>query len=304
MKKRLFLSLCIILMSTALGAQNITSNTAYKARMDSLNRAYVAIVDEWNATIPPHFREAIRLEKEAEEQPELKDSLLVVATNERKIGQDFMPAFQERMNNNQAEQQALIDKYALVFEDAFPYYRMRKLYSKDSLSVLLGQSSKEIQRSAVGKALRKYIKNRQRVEGEPFRKFRCYGIDGKRFDWNLTKGKKVFLIHDGLWCMTHGMNNSALRKYLQYLSEAAPDCFPLIVVNCKEQKELLASIEEYGLQDFCVVSEFKKNLGVLNWLYNDTTTPTCHYIDERGFLVKTTEGINSDYLEAEFLRIR
>ena len=293
-----------LLLAISANAQDLASNTVYKARMDSLNRAYSAIVDEWNATIPPHFMEAMRLEKEAEEHPELKDSLLAIATKEREIGQDIMPTLQERMNNNQAERQALMDKYALVFEDAFPYFRMRKQFSKDSLSVLLKQSSEEIQRSAVGKALRKYIKNRQRVEGEPFRKFRCYDVNGKHFNWNLTKGKKVFLIHDGLWCMTHGMDNSAFRKYLQYLSENAPNCLPLIVVDCEEKKELLAAVEEYGLQDFCVVSEFNKDRGVLNWLYNDTTTPTCHHIDERGILVKTTEGVKQDYLEKEFLKIK
>lgn len=292
-----------LLLAISANAQDLASNTVYKARMDSLNRAYSAIVDEWNATIPPHFREAMRLEKEAEEHPELKDSLLAIATKERDIGQNIMPALQERMNNNQAERQALMDKYALVFEDAFPYFRMRKQFSKDSLSVLLKQSSEEIQRSAVGKALRKYIKNRQRVEGEPFRKFRCYDVNGKHFNWNLTKGGKVFLIHDGLWCMTHGMDNSAFRKYLQYLSENAPNCLPLIVVDCEEKKELLAAVEEYGLQDFCVVSELNKDRGVLNWLYNDTTTPTCHHIDERGILVKTTEGVKQDYIEHEFLRI-
>ena len=292
-----------LLLAISANAQDLASNTVYKARMDSLNRVYFAIVNEWNETIPPHFREAMRLEKEAEEHPELKDSLLAIATKERDIGQIIMPALQERMNNNQAERQALMDKYALVFEDAFPYFQMRKQFSKDSLSVLLKQSSEEIQRSAVGKALRKYIKNRQRVEGEPFRKFRCYDVNGKHFNWNLTKGKKVFLIHDGLWCMTHGMDNSAFRKYLQYLSENAPNCLPLIVVDCEEKKELLAAVEEYGLQDFCVVSEFNKDRGVLNWLYNDTTTPTCHHIDERGILVKTTEGVKQDYIEHEFLRI-
>ena len=304
MRRSIITVLVGLLLAISANAQDLASNAAYNARMDSLNRAYSAIVDEWNATIPPHFREAMRLEKEAEEHPELKDSLLAIATKEREIGQSIMPALQERMNNNQAERQALMDKYALVFEDAFPYFRMRKQFSKDSLSVLMKQSSEEIQRSAVGKALRKYIKNRQRVEGEPFRKFRCYDVNGKHFNWNLTKGKKVFLIHDGLWCMTHGMDNSAFRKYLQYLSENAPNCLPLIVVDCEEKKELLAAVEEYGLQDFCVVSEFNKDRGVLNWLYNDTTTPTCHHIDERGILVKTTEGVDQDYLEKEFLKIK
>ena len=74
-------------------------------------------------------------------------------------------------------------------------------------------------------------------------------------------------------------------------------------MDCEEKKELLAAVEEYGLQDFCVVSELNKDRGVLNWLYNDTTTPTCHHIDERGILVKTTEGVKQDYIEHEFLRI-
>lgn len=100
------------------------------------------------------------------------------------------------------------------------------------------------------------------------------------------------------------MDNTALRKYLQSLSEAAPNCLPLIVVDCEEQEELRAAIEEYGLQEFYVVSEFNASRGVLNWLYNDTTTPTCHHIDEHGILVKTTEGVKPDYIEKEFLSIR
>ena len=65
MTLRLFLSICVILMSSALGAQSITSNAAYKASMDSLISVYFALTDEWNATIPPHFIEAMRLENEA-----------------------------------------------------------------------------------------------------------------------------------------------------------------------------------------------------------------------------------------------
>lgn len=51
-----------------------------------------------------------------------------------------------------------------------------------------------------------------------------------------------------------------------------------------------------------MVSEYKKDLGMLNVFYNDQTTPTCHYIDEQGIVVRTTEGIDQDYLEKEFLK--
>lgn len=308
MKTNILLPIVLVLagafFASSLPAQEITSNAAYRARMDSLSSAFSAVVNEWNEAIPPHFRKAMQLEKEAEAHPEIKDSLLAIAAEERKTGEAFMPALQEKMDNNQAERQALMDKYALIFEDAFPFFAMRKQFSKDSLAILLSKASSEIQESETGKALRIYIENPQIVEGNRFQPFPCYDVNGNRFDWGLIKGKKVFLVHDGLWCMTHGMDNSLFRKYLRHLSEAAPNCLPLVVVNCATPEDLKASIEEYGLQDFYVVSEFKKDLGTLNVLYNDQTTPTCHYIDEQGILVKTTEGIDQDYLEKEFLKIK
>ena len=308
MKTNNLLPLVLVLagafFASSLPAQEITSNAAYKARMDSLSSAFSAVVNEWNEAIPPHFRKAMQLEKEAEAHPEIKDSLLALAAEERKIGESFMPALQAKMDSNQAERQALLDKYSLVFEDAFPYFMQRKLIAKDSLAVLLSKASTEIQESETGKALRLYIENPQFVEGNRFQPFPCYDVDGNSFDWGLIQGKKVFLVHDGLWCMTHGMDNSLFGKYLRHLSESAPNCLPLVVVNCATPEDLKASIEEFGLQDFHVVSEFKKDLGTLNVFYNDQTTPTCHHIDEQGVLVKTTEGIDQDYLEKEFLKIK
>ena len=305
MKKRTILPIVLVLVgSFSLQAQEITSVAAYNARMDSLSSAYSAVIKEWNEAIPPHFRKAMQLEKEAEANPELKDSLLAIAAEERKIGESFMPALQARMDSNQEERPALQDKYALVFEEAFPYFRQRKMLSKDSLAVLLSKASAEIRESETGKALRRFIDTPQFVEGSRFQTFPCYDVDGRSFDWELIKGKKVFLVHDGLWCMTHGQDNSLFGKYLRHLSEAAPNCLPLVFVNCATPEDLKESIEEYGLQDFYVVSEYKKDFGTLNVFYNDQTTPTCHYIDEKGFVVKTTEGIDQDYLEKEFLKIK
>ena len=304
MRRSLLLMLGFWLATTISYSQDLPDNAAYKARIDSLNVAWGEIMNDWNKTIPPHFIKAMRLEKEAEEHPELRDSLLAVAAKERAIGESLKASAQEKLDRNQEERRALMDKYSLVFEDAFPYFILREQFTKDSLSALLRKSSAEIRHSATGKSLRKYIKNDQFSDGSRFRTFRCYDVNGKRFDWNLIKGKKVFLVHDGLWCMNHGMDNSAFRKYLEHLRKEAPDCIPLVIVNCEKPEDLREAIEKYGLQEFNVVSEFKKINGVLNWLYNDMATPTCHYIDEHGILVKTTEGIDVDYLEEEFLRIR
>ena len=281
-------------------AQVLPSNDAYRACMDSLNREYVSITNEWNQEIPPHFMAAMRLEKEAEAHPEIRDSLLALAVRERETGQGLVTIYQGKLSRNQNARQELMERHALLFEDAFPYFAMRNQFSKDSLSVLLKSASREIRRSEKGKALHKYIKNQQIAEGMLFRSFRCYDSSGKSFNWNHIKGKKVFLVHDGLWCMNHGMDNSAFRKYLESI---APYCLPLVIVNCANKEELQSTINEYGLQNFYVVSEFKKDLGALNWLYNDSTTPTCHHIDEQGILVRTTEGIKPDYLEKEFLGI-
>ena len=68
----LVLVLAGVFFASSLPAQEITSNAAYKARMDSLSRAFSAVVNEWNEAIPPHFRKAMQLEKEAEAHPEIK----------------------------------------------------------------------------------------------------------------------------------------------------------------------------------------------------------------------------------------
>ena len=294
------MKIAILLTLLSSLAQVLPSNDAYRACMDSLNREYVSITNEWNQEIPPHFMAAMRLEKEAEMHPEIRDSLLALAVREREAGQGLITLYQGKLSRNQNARQELMERHALIFEDAFPYFAMRNQFSKDSLSVLLKSASREIRRSEKGKALHKYIKNQQIAEGMLFRSFRCYDSSGKSFNWNHIKGKKVFLVHDGLWCMNHGMDNSAFRKYLESI---APYCLPLVIVNCANKEELQSTINEYGLQNFYVVSEFKKDLGALNWLYNDSTTPTCHHIDEHGILVRTTEGIKPDYLEKEFLGI-
>lgn len=304
MRRTFILMLLFWLATTISYSQDLPDNAAYKARMDSLNTVLGAILKDWNNTIPPHFIKAMRLEKEAEEHPEVRDSLLAIAAKERETGESLKASAQGKMDRNQAERQALMDKYSLVFEDAFPYFIMRNQFSKDSLSVLLRKSSAEIRHSSAGKSLRKYIKNDQLAEGNRFRTFRCSDVKGERFDWSLIKGRKVLLVHDGLWCMNHGMDNTAFRKYLEHLRKEAPDCIPLIIVNCEKPEDLREAVEKYGLQEFHVVSEFNKTNGVLNWLYNDKATPTCHHIDENGILVKTTEGVDIDYIEEEFLRIR
>ncbi|MBR5385039.1 MAG: hypothetical protein IK143_04130 [Bacteroidales bacterium] len=302
MRRILSTLICLTLTYTITSAQDLPDNEAYKARMDSLSNALSTILSEWNKSIPPHYRAAMRLEKEAESHPEHRDSLLTIAAKEREIGKSIEPILQAKVDQCLEEKRALVEKYALIFEDAFPYFHQRNNYSKDSLSVLLETASSEIRRSRIGKALRKFINARQIMEGERFQIFRCYDSDGKRFDWKQCKGKKVFLVHDGLWCMTHGTDNTAFRTYLYHLRDIAPHCMPLIVVNCDTREELLAEIEEYGLQDFTVVSEFKNDIGTLNWLYNDDVTPTCHHIDERGIIVKTTQGVDPDYLEKVFLK--
>lgn len=303
MMKKLFSLLCCCLTMTPLSAQDLPSKAVYLAQKDSLSKEFAAAVDKWNKTIPPYYREAIRLEKEAKNHPEWKDSLLAAAAEKRRMGDSFKPELQARLDVIQAEKRALGDRYALIFEEAFSYFQRRKDFSKDSLAVLLSKASVEIRESEKGRALRNYIEHDQLEEGQPFLPFPCYDVEGKPFDWNLTKGKKVFLVHDGLWCMTHGQDNSLFSKYLQHLHEVAPDCFPLIVINGADREDIRDAITEYSLQGFHVVSEFQKDLGILNWLYNDQDTPTCHFINEQGIVVKTTVAVDEAYLEKVFLGI-
>ena len=60
MKTNNLLPLVLVLagafFASSLSAQEITSNAAYRARMDSLSSAFSVVVNEWNKAIPPHFR--------------------------------------------------------------------------------------------------------------------------------------------------------------------------------------------------------------------------------------------------------
>lgn len=298
------LTLFLLLSAPTLLAQTTITHAQYLAHIDSLQEARIKAIQTYNQEVPPHNREANDLEWKAEKHPESKDSLLALAAAHRQTAKEKAPALEAEISRIAEERKAFEKQYELVFEEAFPYFRRRRDFSKDSLSAILKSASPEIRKSPTGKALRKYIASRQIAEGESFRHFNCFDSQGKRFNWKAVKGKKVFLIHDGLWCMTHGMDNTRLRKYLEKITSIAPDCFPLIVVNCHTPEELQASIDEYGLRAFCVVSELSGTLGKLNWISNDTVTPTCHYIDENGILLHSSEGIDTRYLEQEFLKIR
>lgn len=294
----------LLLVASPLTAQELTSNAEYKACMDLLNRELLDLMQVRSKIQSPYFGNAWNLEQEAANNPENRDSLLALATEERKIAQIVKSVFQEWEKQILNEQQTL-SKYNLVYKDAFPYWRMRKHYSKDSLAFLLNNSSAEIRRSDDGKALNKFIKSRQIEAGEQFQTFRCYNAKGKRFDWSKCKGKKVFLVHDGLWCMNHGSDKTEFSRYLHHLfGTSRENWIPLIVLNCKNKEDLNKTIEEFNLQDFFVVSEFRDEYGTLNWLYNDQATPTCHYVDENGILLHSSEGIDPDYLEKGFLNIK
>ena len=302
--KKIVLILLAVIVSSTMGAQSITSFEDFKAHQDSLKNAFSSVLKEWNREIPPYNIEAGKLEEAAKSISDSaeRDSLLALAASKRNYAKEKMKFLQDEMNRITTEQNAFEKEYELVFEEAFPYFRLRKRMDKDTLSKILKSASPQIRKSQTGKALKSYISNRQITVGERFRTFTCYDNKGKRFDWKTIKDKKVFLIHDGLWCMTHGTNNSALRKFLAGTVGKHPDCLPLIVVNCATPEELQEDIELYGLHDFIVVSEFKNEFGKLNWLYNDQTAPTCHYINEQGIICNTTEGIDQDYLEKEFLK--
>ena len=68
--RRIIIAILTLLPAISVRAQDLPDNAAYNACIDSLKKVMSALVEEWNATIPPHTREAIRLEKEAEAHPD------------------------------------------------------------------------------------------------------------------------------------------------------------------------------------------------------------------------------------------
>ena len=60
-------------------------------------------------------------------------------------------------------------------------------------------------------------------------------------------------------------------------------------------------INEFGLEDYTVISDFKGGATPFTSIYNCQATPTCIYIDAEGIIVNIMEGLDPNYLENEFI---
>lgn len=255
--------------------------------------AYSAIMAMWNDSIPPHFVHAIKCEKQAAENPQIADSLLAVAQAERAAGNAVKERFTLVQRTHLDSIESLTQKYAHCAADAFgAYYCRRKSIGKDSLALLYKRATRHIRHSDAGKAAERYIKTSQLAKGDLFVTFDAIRADGSKFDWNVIDGKKVLLIDDGLWCMTHGMDNSAPVRFFDGLMGRDSNLAIIIYLRSNNLSEVKGTINEYGIGHYPVISELKGDYGTLSWMYDNQSTPTCIYVTQDGTIMAITEGID------------
>lgn len=302
MKKiRTALTALIISASTLVSAQE---RSEFELALEAHHQKFTELMERNNANVPPLNIEAMKLERMAKENPALAAELNPRIDSLRHKADSLSSIFDKEYEI--LCQQGLEMERKFMFIDPLAFesaaYLARKRISKDSLGVLLSKASETVRKSEIGKRTREFIRNDQLQPSDKFKPIRCFDVNMNKFDWNSVKGKKFTIIVGGLWCMTHGMDNSLPKQYFESIKEKYGDSHQLILyVYCNGPEEMKAEIKEFGLEGYTVISDFKGRATPFTSIYNCQATPTCIYTDAEGIIVNIMEGLDTDYLENEFI---
>lgn len=300
-KIRTALTALIISASTLVSAQE---KSEFELALEAHHQKFTELMERNNANVPPLNIEAMKLERMAKENPALAAELNPRIDSLRHKADSLSSIFDKEYEI--LCQQGLEMERKFMFTDPLAFesaaYLARKRISKDSLGVLLSKASETVRKSEIGKRTREFIRNDQLQPSDKFKPIKCFDVNMNKFDWNSVKGKKFTIIVGGLWCMTHGMDNSLPKQYFESIKEKYGDSHQLILyVYCNDSEETKEEIKEFGLEDYTVISDFKGRATPFTSIYNCQATPTCIYTDAEGIIVNIMEGLDPNYLENEFI---
>lgn len=182
-------------------------------------------------------------------------------------------------------------------------FQSRARFSRDSLESIMTSLAPKVRKSKAALRLRQYLKNEYPVlTGKTFKPFTCYTLDGKRYDWGHTTGKKMVIILDGFYCM-NPFDQTAAGQYLRELYvKAGSDEFALVPFLYAESTEHMKEYSDmYKIEDLNPVSDLEGELSELKLIYQVRTTPTTVYVDENGIIVHYEGGLDIERLE-EFVK--
>ena len=163
--------------------------------------------------------------------------------------------------------------------------------SRDDLHQVYASLNKGMQRTNLGKALRKHIEKKTLLVGDPLPHFNGVGLDGQPFDWSVTDGKRVLLIYEG-WGWIKRDTHLWFKDLL-----AATDRDSLAVVAyvyAASLAEFQKRVKSFQLEPYLVVSDLQGKEGPLNKKIGIRGVPTYFYTDRQGRVRRIIRGFDAE----------
>lgn len=181
-------------------------------------------------------------------------------------------------------------KYASVPSGLQRLYMIRLDIPKDSLENILNSLNPEMQESFDGKNIREHLQTDQIQEGDPIYTFPCFQIDGKEFDWNITKGKQLLILYGGLGCM-----GKSGREELELLyNQTSNENFLIIVYWPCSSLENLREVKQEYPSEYIFISDFKQDASPMKIKYGTQATPTCFLTDKQHIVKVKCTGLHME----------
>lgn len=290
MKRLVLISLMILATSVSFAQR--PEQGEYRHKIDSLEKEKLENFEWHNATIPVMYREIRDIEARIDSLTAVKDSLSSLRDSLGKLSDEKRIAINEEINQTRK-------RYVLYSEDAlYDTYSMKGGHTRDSLETILKNLSPKVRKSKAAKRLDQYLHSDYPVlTGTLFRPFKCYTLEGKKYDWSHIKGKKTLIILDGFYCM-NPFDATAAGKYFREICRKAGDGFALVpVIYAADIEEMKMASDRHKIGDLNPVSDLEGELSELMLIYQAKGTPTTIYVDENGTIVHYELGLDTVRLE-------
>lgn len=211
-----------------------------------------------------------------ETMPDKKDSI-----------QNLFKEIYEKVSKDNIE---LAMKYASVPSGLQRLYMTRLDIPKDTLKNILHSLSIEMQESVYGKIIKEHLQTKQIQEGDSIYTFPCVQIDGKAFDWNITKGKQLLILYGGLGCMGEDGREELKLLYNQTLNE---NFLILVYWPCSSLENLQKLKTEFP-SEYIFISDFKQDASPIKIKYGTQATPTCFLTDKQHIVKVKCTGLHME----------
>lgn len=290
MKRLVLISLMILTTSVSFAQRS--EQGEYRHRIDSLEKEKIKNFEWHNATIPVMYREIRDIEARIDSLTAVKDSLNALRDSLGKLSDEKRKAINDEINQTRK-------KYVLYSEDAlYDTYSMKGGHTRDSLETILKNLTPRVRKSKVAKRLDQYLHSDYPVlTGTLFKPFKCYTLEGKKYDWSHIKGKKTLIILDGFYCM-NPFDVTASGKYFREICRKAGDGFALVpFIYAADIEEMKMASDRHKIGDLNPVSDLEGEMSELMLIYQAKGTPTTIYIDENGTIVHYELGLDTVRLE-------